>query len=318
MPTDECRPLLDRQLAIAGSMPIIELASPLLREVVNYSLVALRRCEAAGDHDGNTHNLVPLILFRHVIEMTDGLEVLIGNSCSVPAAPVLRSSFEACVSLEYILQHDHERRSLSWLCCYVHQKFDLYERLDPTTARGRDFAEVWNKEMPGDAATHPDVPAASDNLRTLLARPHMAPIETEYQSHLTDKRGRPRRGAPRWHTLFGGPANLRALAQTLERQTEYDALYGVWSRIAHGSDLESYIAKSPSGSSGYKSLRYPKELKTTTSLALTFLIRTLRLALNHYRHGEPNIDRWYREEVQPAWHRLASTEFEITVSAHAH
>ena len=42
------------------------------------------------------------------MEMTDGIEVLISQACVVPAIPLLRSSFEALISMEYILEKEEQ------------------------------------------------------------------------------------------------------------------------------------------------------------------------------------------------------------------
>jgi hypothetical protein len=95
MSTEAYKPLLDRALLEVGHKPLIELITPVLREAINYSTQAWHRCESAGDHHTELHHVVSMMLFRHVIEMTDGAEALISKSCSVSVVPVLRSSFEA-------------------------------------------------------------------------------------------------------------------------------------------------------------------------------------------------------------------------------
>ncbi|MCA1554180.1 MAG: DUF5677 domain-containing protein [Chloroflexi bacterium] len=77
------------------------------------------------------------MLYLHIIEMTDGIEALIAESCPIPAIPLVRSSFEARLSIEYILKADYQRRSLAWLLVYAHYRLNGYESLDPSTDRGQ-------------------------------------------------------------------------------------------------------------------------------------------------------------------------------------
>jgi len=47
MPTDEFRPMLERAEVVREAQPIIEVACPLLRELVNASGAAFQRCQGA-------------------------------------------------------------------------------------------------------------------------------------------------------------------------------------------------------------------------------------------------------------------------------
>ena len=98
MPTDSHPAILDRDLSVAGARPAIELVTNTLGEVINYSTWALVRCQASGTGEAD-EGLAPLTLYRHLIEMTDGIEVLLGRCCPGPAIPLLRSSYEARLAL---------------------------------------------------------------------------------------------------------------------------------------------------------------------------------------------------------------------------
>jgi hypothetical protein len=88
MPTDEYKPLLDRQEAIGNAEPLAQVACPLLREVINHASWAFRRCDAASDaHGAENEDLAAFVLYRHLIELTDGIEVLCSASCVNAAIP---------------------------------------------------------------------------------------------------------------------------------------------------------------------------------------------------------------------------------------
>src|SRR2546427_10653595 len=116
MVTDPHPSLLEPARAIAAGKQIIDLSAPVLREVVNNATWILQRCQAAPHIRGDVdEDLPPLILYRHMIEACDSIEVLIHNSCAVPTIPLLRTCFEASLGLQYILQSNYANRSLSWL-----------------------------------------------------------------------------------------------------------------------------------------------------------------------------------------------------------
>jgi len=137
MPTNALDSILYRELSKVSAREIISIASPLLQELVNYATNALARCANAKNRKVD-EDLAILVLYRHIIELTDGIEVLVSESSPVPAIPLVRSSFEALLAMEYILENgqEYERRSLSWLVGYVHKRLDLYDRLDPSTQKG--------------------------------------------------------------------------------------------------------------------------------------------------------------------------------------
>ena len=137
MPTEEYKPLLDRAHAIETAQPLIDAACPLLREVVNHASWAFRRCDAASDaHGGENEDLAAFTLYRHLIELVDGIEHLFAASCVDAAVPLLRAELEASLSLDYILQADYTRRSLAWSCAYLHSRIATHERRDARDASG--------------------------------------------------------------------------------------------------------------------------------------------------------------------------------------
>ena len=78
-------------------------------------------------------DIATLALYRQIIEITDGLEVLVSSCCPLAAIPLIRNSFEAFLSLDYILENenDYKNRSLAWIVGHIHNRLDFYERLDP-------------------------------------------------------------------------------------------------------------------------------------------------------------------------------------------
>lgn len=285
MPTKPLESILYRNLSKVEAKDVVEIASPLLQEVINYSTNALVRC-ATSSSGRVDEDLAVLALYRHIIEMTDAIEVLISQSCAIPAIPLLRSSFEALLSIEYILEENehYARRSLSWLVGYVHERLDMYNRLDSSTTKGDKFRALLTQD---EALSNVPLPASTEaqqakaNLLSLLAKPHLQPIETEFNRH---------KGRPKWYQLFDGPRTLHALAKHLNQGARYEMLYRYWSRIAHAQDALEFIATGR--------LRDPSQLAGTARFASAFLLRATRLLLRRLRPGE-DVAPWYKREVRP-------------------
>jgi hypothetical protein len=186
MPTKPLEKLLYRELSTVAAKELIDIASPLLQELVNFSTNAFARC--ASSSKGKTdEDLATLILYLHVIEMTDAIEVLIPQCCPTPAQTLLRSSFEATLHIEYILEKESEyvKRSLAWLVGYVHDRIGAYQLFSPSAPPDKSIRKAL-KEYKSEAMQALEVrdpTQAIENLETLLAQPHIQPIEKSFQEH---------------------------------------------------------------------------------------------------------------------------------------
>lgn len=287
MPTDPHPGVLDRDLSIAAAREVIDIACPLLRELVNHGTWVLVRCSGAAEGDVDV-DVAPFALYRQQLEAVDGIEVLLSAACVNATIPLLRSAFEALLAIEYICEtkEDYVRRSLSWLLCYNHQRLDLYDRLNPATPKGQEFHRVLvaDKVMRGKLNVPIDVAAARAKLASVLEKPHFKPIESEYRSFAR---------RPDWFHLFNGPQNLRELAVHLNRGGFYETLYRVWSRVAHAQDFLSFV----DGEGALKRLRNRAELRSGASLAASFLLASTRVIIAKFRKGE-DLEPWYVREVR--------------------
>lgn len=299
MGNDSYKQLLNRDLARIGASSLVEITSPLLQEVVNHATHAFIRCNVDATGEMGV-DFASFILYRHIIELTDAVEVLLANSCAPPAIPLLRSSLESGLGLEYILSappEEFSRRARSWLCVYIHKRLDLYDLVEPGT-------EVPRKRRRGEARSSIKAGVAKANLAKALERHDMAPIEQEYQQMLK------RRRDPAWYSLFGGPKNVRELAIHLGQERHYTDLYKYWSTFSHGGDASTGFAKSSKGGVAFKVLRSPEMILTLAHLAALFLIHATRLMIEKFRPGE-SLRSWYLEEVKPRHDALRALQVEI-------
>lgn len=211
--------------------------------------------------------------------MVDGVEVLIREACSVSAIPLFRSAFESALSLEFLLADDSKylERSLSWFCAHVHRRISWLEQMDPATMKGAEFKKAWENSF---GNWNPPSATASfvASQRAILASPQLQPIEAEHQSQ--------RKKNPNWYSLFGGPNDLRALAEDLNRTAEYDTLYRAWSTVVHANDPLSFMRADAGGDPHFTSIRFPENLAKYAFFASTLLIRATRLMLRKFRSGE--------------------------------
>jgi hypothetical protein len=304
-------PFRERAKEVSGAL--IEVVSPLLKEVIDYADNIFWLClEVAESRDREDH--APLVLYRHLIDMTDGIEVLISEGCSSPAEPLLRSCFEAWLSLNYIMTENYEQRSLAWLCTFLHSEIDQKEMLDRGTQKGKKFAITLEKEAPEILQK---LRPARDvgELQKALADPHFAEIEAKYQ-RLKEKRNRKgkRKGGkpPYWCALVGGPNSLPELANSLSRGALYQVFYGPWSILIHGFDASRFLAGLPDGSAAFKLLRDPAMLKEDTCLAEWFVNYATQLMIRKFVPQEAaNFIKWLAE-INRRLDRLDRFEFKVS------
>jgi hypothetical protein len=298
MPTKPLESLLYRELSKADAREVIEVASPLLQELVNYGTNLVARCMDSARGEENENFAVPM-LYLHIIEMADGVECLIAQSCAEPAWPLIRSQLEALLAINYILEPgaDYVQRSLSWLAAYAHNRISYYENLDPSTRNGQRYQQALASDVVMQRVTSPptaQVQAAIANMQALLARPQFQAIEAEFQR--LQARGRRH---VQWYELFGGPQNLRMLARHLKQEARYDLLYGPLSAIAHAHDVSRFIGRTAQGESGLVRLRNPAAIRDVAKSAASYTMEATRLVLTKFRAGEKDaFAAWYMREVQ--------------------
>lgn len=309
MATGEFKKLLDRDRAIGDAQALIDKICPLLRELVDHGTWALARCVRAGDVIGQENeDIAAPFLYRHMLELTDGIEVLYRSSCSEAAVPTVRAAFETSLALAYVLQDQSlfAQRSLSWVYCDLQDRIAIYRGLDETTGTGAAFRRKYETELGISAplfepGRNPATAAA--NLQKVLSRIQFKQIAAEYAGA--------KKKYPTWFSLFGGPANLRELADAVGRGIEYHILYSAWSRSAHGRDGATYMRRGEQPKqAAILALRSAHNMASRATIVARQMLSSSRLLLGHYRPGE-DVSSWYKREIRKSFLELSQLEVSI-------
>lgn len=313
MPLEKTEPykaVLDPERVLAENQELLEIATSPLRELVSQSTWLVARCESAAT-DGPTNEcaLPALVLFRQLVELADAIEVLVGQSCAASLVPLLRSSFEVCLSLQFMTRADTERRARAWLCAFAHRQIQLAELLDPSSQSGKQYATDLNTQFPGVPPPAPPPPNEVSDWRAWLASTDMASIEAEYQRCRGAGRGNK---YPEWYSLFHGPTNIELLARQVDRGGEYGFLYRAWSLYSHAGDLASSVAGTGPHRVGFKELRYPQHLKDFALFAVSNLLVAKKAMMETFRPGE-RLGASYKERFDPRFKQLMSVQVKLDV-----
>jgi hypothetical protein len=211
---------------------LINASTALIEELRNHGLVLLQRCFKTSKQP---HDSAMLALFRHSLEMLDGFAILAAEAAIAPAVFQLRSLFEALLSLDYITNSDSSRRAYAYILVtdLMEYRKSLFA-LDPETQQGKQYRGIFARDP---VTANRPVPMLADaetrcrKLDALLAQPPFKEIHDEYQRVRQEARDR----SPKWYQLFGGPRNIEALAQQMNRPALYQQIYRNASASLHAA-----------------------------------------------------------------------------------
>jgi hypothetical protein len=295
MPTEPYKPILDRDLT--KIKPFSDKISPVLQEVINYATQFYQRCQISKECKGDETYPV-LALYLHIIQMADSIEVLISNGCSEPANLLLRSSFEAKLSISYILEKNVSQRSISWMVKNIIDQIKQLERHDPSSPKYKEFKETLSQDKLGNIDEFQKIPDISERITKLkeaLTKPDYAEAYAEYQALRKRNRG----VHPEWYSLFDGPKNLRELAKYFKQGLVYETLYAYWSRISHVSDALHLTMPLEDGDSVLGPIRNPINSINIGTTILSQLIESIQLLMMKYRPYESNkFYKWWRTDIR--------------------
>jgi hypothetical protein len=146
MPTEPFLPLFNPELQKSLVKQRIDAAVALIGELRNHGHHLFERC--ADQPAGGDENMVILFLFYHLVEMLDGIGVLVSEAAIPPAQLLARAEFESLLALKYVLREDTVRRAHAYLGCDALERLEFYASLDPETEQG--------KKLRGAMAADPD------------------------------------------------------------------------------------------------------------------------------------------------------------------
>jgi hypothetical protein len=303
MPTKPPSTLFDPELAKAQVRPILDLAIPLLREVLNHGLALFARCSIRPE--GGDENLVILLVYRHLLELLDAVMIQVAECAPSPAALQLRAMFEALLTIEYLTQDGSKTRSraLAYLYQVEIQRKRFYLSQDPNSVGGKEF----QRSIADDPYSRDWKPLNSEDVAGRVKEIDAMLDKEEYKEIAAERHSTKKqiKRYPAWHSLYGGPKNIEELARRLKRAASYQILYREWSERSHSVDAIDRILTHDSSGPAARSLRDPTELEATIDFSITFAMDAARCLIRYYRPDEERaFAKWYGHEISASWKRL--------------
>ncbi|KTB49237.1 hypothetical protein DEALK_01490 [Dehalogenimonas alkenigignens] len=304
MPTKAETHLLNREPNTNNSLTT--LISSVLQEAINYATTAYQKCVLSKE--GKTDEAFPpLATYLHIIQLADSIEVLITHGCGSPNHLLLRSMFEARLSLEYLLEKNREERSKAWIVKNKIDQMNSCELMTPTTKKGAELEQAFAKDETFRYTGRlpiPDISKETEKLEEDLNQPSYKPFYDEYKKMVSMGNIH-----PEWYSFFNGPRNIKALAKHLNQGSLYLTLYASWSRISHMNDAHHLTARTLDGNSFLGPIRNQRDIAHISTMALSILVLSTQLAINNYcPYYLKSFSKWYAKEIHENNARLVELE----------
>ena len=300
--------ILDRESHEQYESLILPICSTI-EEVIDYAANAAEECikripntiEPQDDH------IVILSVFFHIIEMLDGIEILISKSAVTPTHLQIRCVFEALLYLEWILQKDTKKRAHAYLVEDIHDRLALAKCMDANSERGKQLKAICNNDKYGVSFPFSNLANSSpqiDKYNNLLLKPHFKEANELFTNNTKTK--------PKWYGLHGGGNSIKELADKMGRPYQYWLLYTNWSATMHG---QKRVRNKLDKDGAFKSLRDPSEIKEISIFAIHYGIEAIILMNNFYKLPSESYSMWYQNKISNKMKWLTSLEIKINYVA---
>lgn len=289
-----------------------ELASGLT-ELVNFGTHVFGWCYEETQKPMYDDEVAPLMLqFRHLLEMTDAVQVLVAGGVVHPAKLQLRSALEAVLGMKYIIDGSLEKRSHAFLVCHLHKKKKFYQRMNRDTQLGKQFASAFDDDDLESISIEEDIDLeeAKESTEEILKSERYKHAEEAYQ-----RRRERSSGSITWYELYGGPETIEQLAQEVNMEDFYKVFYRHWSKYSHAENLLQGGLYRGDDHAYLAGLRIPTWVSTVVTMTTVLSLRAYQLMMGYLVPGKRDrFKRWYMEEFVQFHKRIAGSEQLIKIA----
>jgi hypothetical protein len=239
-------------------------------------------------------HVVPVLFFRKILSVADGISLLIKNSSIDNSKSLVRVLLESIFSLEYLLQENTKNRALSYFVWNAHKDLKFLEQINPDSQPGKQLKsniakDKFAKEIKFKEFT--EYAEEKKKAEDLLELPDYAPIEIEYQRTSLIKKN------PNWFTLFDGPVDFEQLSSKTKLNAIYQLHYRFYSKNIHSTNVhKGVLIPNEDGTGSIIQIRSWKDAIAVTVDTLNFLLISLT-TFQKKLLPEKNDDflKWYGE-----------------------
>lgn len=272
--------------------------SKLIDEAIDFGTNLLKwRLDKNSEDD---ENIVPILFFRNILSVADGISILIKNSSIDNSKPLIRVLMESVCSLEYLLQENTKNRALSYFVWNAHRDLKFLEQINPNTELGKQLKSNISKDKFAKNAVIEELPefeAGKKNAQELLKSPDYISVEEEYQRTCKKRKN------PNWFTLYDGPVDFEQLASKIELNAFYQLHYRAYSRNIHSTNVHKDVfIPNENGTSDIIQMRYAKDCLAVSVDTINFLLVSFITFRNKLLPEKNNdFQKWYSEFRNNYW-----------------
>jgi hypothetical protein len=281
--------ILDRDNAQVLVKEHLKDAVDLLNELLDYGTNLIPRAYGSSNRDIKATCLL-FVQLQQFLAHLDGLCVLIASGAAFTSCLQLRSMWEGALIMEWILKADTDEKIRHLYVANLRKRRQWNSKIIPGTPEAlRDPDAIRMAPLTPD-----QLKGLTDEVAGIDAILSQAPydqisakFESNYQSRFFDKS---------WHDVYGG-GSIKKIAESLNKEKQYNYFYSPYSGISHGSD----IWKSVTLGSQVKmnALREVSDIPQVANLAATLTMSVYEMILDTYRpHERTNFAQKYKAEWQ--------------------
>lgn len=244
-------------------------ASALIKNYTDFGVKAwIRRLE---HYDNDTKDLPANLLFRQVLEASDGASELIKAGCINICKPLLRVALDCYFQFAFLIE-DEESRSKHFLYHYNMAKFVEMERLLFPESKNSFNSKISNDRVFNKVQlTEEEEKLAWVDYNTLKEV-----LESEENMQIAQEYGKKK--MKNWYYYFIKSQKIEDLASRLKQDALYEILFKSLSSFIHGEDIvHSNIVFFPNERVGLKHLRDAEKLNYLTNSMVILIERAILL-----------------------------------------
>jgi hypothetical protein len=308
MKEKEFKKIIDRERQEKDAKTYFSAHIELLEDIVNYGSNLVPRA-----FDSSKKKLkdviVVLVLFKHVLSMVDGVEILISKGACTQAMLQARSAFEASLYIDWILKSDSNKKAKYYYASNLRQQRLWALRFKSGTQEQETFSrqfEDMEKYIETDdmSETQKRVEEELSRIETFFNKPEWTTINNEFESRRNRRTG----AEAFWYRLLG-VNSIRKLAEEVNRLGEYDMFYSRGSEVTHTASYRDHI-RFGKGTVVYESIRNLKDMQFVLRFTTNTAISTFVSVLKEYRYGEmTSFKRKYLSDWRAAFLNIPSVSY---------
>ncbi len=257
----------------------------LLIDLVNYGSNLIVRAYTSSKKDIDDIVIIAVLL-KHIVQMLDGIQVLISAGNAHAATLQTRSAFEAYLCMIWILKGDSKRKARFYYVSEIRKQRKWALLAMPKTQEREKFMETY-KAFDFAQAINWDKLAeiAKNNLSaidSILSQPSLKPINDLIEKTKQND----------WYKSLG-MQSIKQIAKEVDELAIYDLFYTKFSDVMHASSYREQIGIENHRIT-FEPVRYLADAQIVILLGCHVALHGYQTILEHYRRGElPNFKQKY-------------------------